>query len=419
MRNGLLDLEGAAARRAGCLLAPSPAFFTPTALPFDFDPSAPEPCAWLKFLGEVWPHDRESVETLQEWFGYLLTPDTRQQKILFLLGPRRGGKGTVARVLRELIGASNVAGPTLGSLAGNFGLSPLLGKSVAIIADARLSGRSDAAAITERLLSISGEDLLTVDRKHREPIDVRLPTRFVILSNELPRLGDSSGALAGRLILLRLTRSWFGREDTNLSQKLRGELPGIFLWAVEGWRRLRERGRFLQPATGAELVGEMEDLCSPVGAFVRECCRVGPECRVEVGELYRGWRNWCEAHGRKEPGTEETFGRDLRAAVPDLWKSRTRTPEGRVFVYAGIRLRGPNDPDEDLDEPGGHPGHRGHRDPTLHAKGAEEGEDTPAGDGGTHADDTSRGRGDHGDHPDRPAPSQRFRNDDRPHESRG
>ena len=102
------------------------------------------------------------------------------------------------------------------------------------------------------------------------------------MSNELPRLGDASGALAGRLILLRLTRSWFGKEDPRLFDRLRAGLPGILLWAAEGWRRVRDRGRFIQPKSAAKLVEEMEDLSSPVGAFVRERCRVAPGERVEA-----------------------------------------------------------------------------------------------------------------------------------------
>ena len=47
-----------------------------------------------------------------------------------------------------------------------FGLAPLIGKPLAFITDARLGSRSNQAAITERLLSISGEDAQTIDRKH-------------------------------------------------------------------------------------------------------------------------------------------------------------------------------------------------------------------------------------------------------------
>src|SRR5207302_2367278 len=137
------------------------------------------------------------------------------------------------------------------------GLAPLIGKHVAIISDARLSGRTDQAVIVERLLSISGEDTLTVDRKHREAWTGQLPTRLTIISNELPRLSDSSGALAGRLILLPLTQSFYGQEDENLMAKLLPELPGILLWAIQGLLRLRERGHFLQPESGKQMIEEM------------------------------------------------------------------------------------------------------------------------------------------------------------------
>ena len=58
--------------------------------------------------------------------------------MLLLIGPTRSGKGTIARMLTALIGSGHVAGPTLASLGTNFGLSPLLGKPLAIISDARL-----------------------------------------------------------------------------------------------------------------------------------------------------------------------------------------------------------------------------------------------------------------------------------------
>ena len=66
----------------------------------------------------------------------------------------------IARVLAALIGRKNVAGPTLNSLGGEFGLAPLIGKTLAVISDARFAGK-DASVVVERLLSISGEDALT------------------------------------------------------------------------------------------------------------------------------------------------------------------------------------------------------------------------------------------------------------------
>jgi putative DNA primase/helicase len=337
-RNGLVHLPSLVADK-NHFTPPTPRFFSPNCLDFDFDLEAPAPSAWLGFLGELLPDDPQSIETLQDWFGYCLTPDTRQQKILMLVGPKRSGKGTIARVLRGLVGPENVAGPTLSSLATNFGLWPLIGKTVAMIQDARLSGRTDAAAVTERLLSISGEDAQTIDRKNLPPVTVKLYVRFILLTNELPKLSDSSGALPGRMVLLRLTRSWYGKEDTALTDRLLAELPGILLWAIEGWRRLRDRGRFIQPDAGKEMVGDLEDLASPVGAFVRDRCILEPGRRVSVEELFAAWKAWCEAKGRKEPGTEQTFGRDLIAAFATLRKVRPRDGEDRYRGYEGIGLR--------------------------------------------------------------------------------
>ena len=70
--------------------------------------------------------------------------------------------------------------------------------------------------IAERLLSISGEDVQTVDRKHRDPWTGILPTWFLILTNELPKIADASGALASRFIIVTLTQSFYGQEDHGL-----------------------------------------------------------------------------------------------------------------------------------------------------------------------------------------------------------
>ena len=57
--------------------------------------------------------------------------------------------------------------------------------------------------VVERLLSISGEDTLTVNRKYRDQWSGKLPCRLHVISNELPRLGDASTAIVGRVVLCR------------------------------------------------------------------------------------------------------------------------------------------------------------------------------------------------------------------------
>lgn len=317
------------------ILPSTPALFTTNALDFDYDPSAPAPTRFLAFLEEQWGDDRESVDLVQEWFGYALTPDTRQQKILLVVGPRRSGKGTLARVLARLVGETNVVGPTASSFAGAFGLQPLIGKSLAIVSDARFGGEH-VSTVIERLLSISGEDVVSIDRKFQGSISLKLPTRFVIVSNELPRLSDTSTALAGRFLVLRLTRSFYGQEDPTLTGALLAELPGILRWALDGWERLHDRGRFVQPASAADAIQQIEDLSAPVAAFVRTDCVVGPGFRTPTALLYAAWKRWCERDGRTAATTDTTFGRDLLAAVPGV---RRRRGTNDVRFYEGIGLR--------------------------------------------------------------------------------
>ncbi|MFB9950038.1 phage/plasmid primase, P4 family [Rhizobium puerariae] len=331
--NGLLHLP------SGRLFSPSPAFFCLNASSVSFDPDAPEPKEWLRFLEMIWPNDRQSIDALQDIFGYLLSPDTSHQKIPLIVGPKRSGKGTIARILTALLGHASVTAPTLASLAMNFGLAPLIGKSVAIIGDARLSGKADQSAIAERLLSISGEDSITVDRKFQAAWTGRLGVRFVIMSNELPRLSAASGALASRFLVLTMTNSFYGKEDRGLGNRLIDELPGILNWAREGYLRLRKRGCFVPPDSAQEAVEELEALGSPIAAFVKACCTVAPGQRISAGDIFDAWRDWCEANGRREAGTAQSFGRDLRAAVSGLRVTQPRVGGVQLRYYEGIALQ--------------------------------------------------------------------------------
>ena len=331
MTNGLLHVP------TRTLLPHTPQFFCHHALTFPFSSECAPPARWLRFLRELWNDDESSIAALQEAMGYILGGNTRQQKMFLFVGPKRGGKGTIGRVLIGLLGAHNVAAPTLAGLSTNFGLSPLIGKPLGLVSDARLSGKSDSKIVVERLLSVSGEDNLTIDRKYREPWTGRLPTRFVVLTNELPRLTDSSGALASRFIVLVLKKSFFGKENPGLTDELLTEAPAIFNWALDGLDRLNARGRFVVPQSGEDAIQQLEDLSSPISAFIRDTCLVGPN-QVTAETLWAAWKAWCEGDNR-HPGTKVVFGRDLKAAVPTVKRVRLRTDQNRPYVYEGIGLR--------------------------------------------------------------------------------
>jgi putative DNA primase/helicase len=309
--NGLLHVP------SGELYPHTPAFFSLNAAEMEFDPSAMAP-TWLSFLDEVFDDDHESRSTIQEWFGYCLTPDTSLQKAMFLVGPPRGGKGIISRTLRSLIGPRNVTSPTLHSLQGEFGMQSLIGKQLATINDVRLGRRADPSTVAERLLAITGEDPVSVNRKNQSFWEGRLKTRFMLLSNELPHFTDSSVALINRFIVVQFTRSWLGKEDITLENRIQQELSGILNWALEGYRRLHARGYFVQSKSALDAIQAMEDLASPIRAFVRDCCIVEPDQEVLSRSLFDRWEFWCETQGQNHPGTVQQFGKQLRAAYSGI-----------------------------------------------------------------------------------------------------
>src|SRR5262249_36408581 len=125
--NGLLDVT------SRNLHEHTPIYFNQTAVPFAYDGAAPPPDRWLTFLDALWPQESAAIDVLGEWFGYVISGRLDLHKILLMVGPTRGGKGVIARMLTALVGRRNVCGPTLNSLGGDFGLAPLIGKPLGII----------------------------------------------------------------------------------------------------------------------------------------------------------------------------------------------------------------------------------------------------------------------------------------------
>jgi len=332
MQNGLL------ARSTRTLYPHSPSLFNRHVLSFAYDPDAAEPKRWLHFLRELWGDDTESVATLQEIIGYILGGGTEQQKLFAFIGPKRSGKGTIWRVATALLGAENVVGPTLSALATQFGLASLIGKPLALISDARLGSRRDSYVAVERLLAISGEDTLTVPRKYKDDWTGRLPTRFVLLSNELPAFEDASATIASRFEVVMFRRSFYGHENPRLTEELLEEAPAIFNWALEGLDRLAARGRFVQPAASASAIRHLEDLASPKSAFLRDRCVVDPNAIAPKDDVWAAWKEWAEDAGVHKQ-SKAVLVRDLRAVDPSITPTRPTIGGKRVHMLAGLRLQ--------------------------------------------------------------------------------
>lgn len=243
-------------------------------------------------------------------------------------------------VLGQILGQDNIASPSLTSMGSRFGLAPLIGKQAAIIGDGHLGRQCDSIAVLERLKSIVGGDPQNIDRKGApELANVPIKARFSISVNELPRLPDASAALRSRILLIPFNRTFEGKEDLGLLDRLRLEVPGITNWALAGLRRQQEVGRLIQPKAGQEILEDFARLSSPIQGFIEDCCHVAADCGVSSSDLQTAWRWWCEQNGH-EVGSNASFGTRLRAAVPRVQRTRHRAGlSGKPsYFYKGIGL---------------------------------------------------------------------------------
>ena len=337
-RNGLLHVPSRS------LLPKSARFFGVNSTPVDYAPDTPSPQKFQEFLGQAFPDEPDCISGLQEMFGLFLTRDTSHQKIFQLIGPPRSGKGTLTRLLQALIGEGNFTSPSAANLAGRFGLAPLIDKQVAVVTDMRMGKNVDRTYLVETLLRVSGEDSVSVERKGIENDEVRLSTRFLLVSNEMLQVRDTSNAIGARMILYVMRQSFQGREDYGLEAKLRGELPGILNWALDGLDRLRDRGHFEQPASAMPELDRMRRLTSPLKHYVDERLVVGPDCTIDKDELFKDFEEWCLDEDVNYTGSKPHFFRDLGSTGVQFTEERPRAGRNgqRLRVIRGVQLRDHN-----------------------------------------------------------------------------
>jgi P4 family phage/plasmid primase-like protien len=331
--NGLLDVA------TGQLSGATPKFFTRQAIGFEYDPDANSPKAWLAFLEQVFAGDTAQIEALQEAVGYILSADFSQHKCFLLVGPKRSGKDTIRNVIQHLLPDGAVVGPTLDSLGTNFGMAQLINAHLAVVGDMRLSSKGDKDLRSENVLKLTGRSPFTIDRKFKPHWTGILNCKLLLISNEMPHLEDSSGALASRLLVFNTRASFYGKEKPELfEQELKPELPGILLWALEGLQRYRKRGQLLEPECSKELRKRLEHDGSPVLAFVEECLELGASAEVRKDVLFGAWNAFAERESLSHMALP-VFMRELLAATngqahPCKLSDKVRTPAVR-----GLRLR--------------------------------------------------------------------------------
>ena len=130
-----------------------------------------------------------------------------------------------------------------------------------------------------------------------------------------------------------------GWEDrVEASRKFRMEADGIFLFALQGLRRLMGNHYVFSETekNRAELQQYREESDS-VLSFVKEHCIVLPEGEGSVGstELFNAYKGYCEECGLK-PYSQKSFVQQMMTSFPHLERKIDRIAKRRVLT--GIKL---------------------------------------------------------------------------------
>lgn len=294
------------------------------------------PVRWFRFLADILENyeaaDRKAIiELLQEWFGVSLGLNgmpRELRKALLLNGPSRTGKTQFAEVFRALFG-ERVCSQSVASLAERFGYSTVYG-ALAWIADDAIGSADDLA--DEAFKRIVTGERVSIDIKHRAPVEHRFNVPVLFTANALPRVRDATEAVYNRMIILRLDRVF--PEDikapdgfSSISEAIIAEeMPFIAAWAMEGARRAWRRGRFIVPDCLIRQNDEFRDDNNPVAAWAKECVTANKYGAVDRRDLLASFNAWLrEAYGHEQrPWGGRTFVPRVKQTVAGTFDVKTK-----------------------------------------------------------------------------------------------
>jgi putative DNA primase/helicase len=329
-QNGILDLH------SGELISHSSDFFSFQCLPFEYEVSAT--CeTFLGFLTTIWDGDEELIESLRMWMAYIVLPQCNLHRLAMFQGASRAGKSTIAGVMENLVGSGATGFPTLGGLAGDFGIGNLLGKRLLVIQEADRLGGDRGGTATERIKMIASNEPMEINRKGKDILYQQLNAKLVLICNNVPAFANSQGSLTNRIVMFPFWNTFQDKEDFQLGFKLRAETAGVFNWLMPAIVKLLDGGetvRLPQAMRGIVGLQEMAEQLDSIEAFVSECvsCTVLPQDFISSKGLWRAYRNWCKESGR--------LSKSRQAFLKDLANRKLFSERRGIRRVAGTQQRG-------------------------------------------------------------------------------
>ncbi|GAB6857861.1 DNA primase family protein [Microbacterium xylanilyticum] len=307
-----------------------------TKLPIVHDPIA-IPHEFRAWLDQVFGDDPVMQDHVWEVIGYLLMTGNPLQKIILLYGAGGDGKGTLMRLLRAMLGKANYSSVSMHQLVEDrFASSNLYGKIANISGDLSEAFLRDPQILKE----ITGGDSISASRKHGQAFEFVPYAVPLFAANGFFRTSDNSRGWRRRWMVIEFPNQVESEDNTGPlydESVLTDEIPAIFNYAMEGLRRLMERGRFLPPDAVKDATTRMHDEADPFLTWLEEDDAVteGADQSSPKDDVYRVYSTWCRRNGYQAMNSGSLAQRLKQRGVT---ATRPRINGGRVHYYQGISV---------------------------------------------------------------------------------
>lgn len=210
-----------------------------------FNREAEEPKAFNKYINDLCSDgnkvDKSKMMVLQEWLGLLLSniPVYETKKSLLLYSPLGNtGKSVFINLIKEFLGVENTINIPLQKMSDRFVIADLYGKRVNLIGDQQSNDIEDSSGFKQA----TGGDPIKVEFKGKEGFNWVYTGGIVAACNNLPSFTDDKGGhIFERMCIIPCEYTIEeNMRDAKLLSKMTRELDGIFLWAMEGLKRLKK-----------------------------------------------------------------------------------------------------------------------------------------------------------------------------------
>ena len=306
VRNGIVDLK------TGQLLPHDREAYITKQTTVAYNPDAPAPVQWLKFLNDIFDADPYMLDYIQKCVGYSLTGSTAEQCAFFLLGTGRNGKSTFLEIVRGILGdyATNIQPQTI-MINPKSGNAPT--SDIARLKGARLVTSvepNEGMRLDEGLLKqLTGDDVVTARKMFSEEFEFKPEFKLWMATNHKPTIRGTDTGIWRRIHLIPFNvQIPLDKVDRKLKYKLVKEAESILKWAVDGCLRWQADG-LTMPKKVLDAVQEYRHEMDVISAFLDACCMQG-EGEVKASQLYAVYARWASENNEYKMSSTK-FGTEL------------------------------------------------------------------------------------------------------------